>query len=423
MAITTITSTKNGKGSIDYVLKGRKEDKKTPEERALAIRGHNLDPTRAAEQMAAVWRNFGKDDGNTIQTYRIIQSFRETDFDKDNYLDIEKANEIGLALAEKLYPTRQALVVTQADGKGKKVHNHIIVNSVEPVTGKSLRGIETSWGKTISKANDEVIKEHEIKALERGTLRDIAYSRTEHSLIDSKKTVIWKDIIRDAVEDSISDKNVTSIDDLKEKLKNDYDIDLKLRGKTITYAGTFNTSKDEENPKFVERKVRATKLGNHYTLEGLNHGFRENEKQRQRETTNKLRTIERIEPTTKDSAAVQLGKSGARKIDEGESFNVGAKSNRRSTRDDKSKSKSVDERSTTTSTIKSTNNDTSAIVAERIRAIQERKQQLEAEKEQRELERIEQQNQRIEQERRRAEQARIREQNRRQRRGQDGPSL
>ena len=422
MAITTITSTKNGKGSIDYVLKGRTEDKKNPEERTLAVRGHNLDPSRAAEQMAAVWRNFGKDDGNTIQTYRIIQSFRESDFHKDNYEDIEKANEIGLALAEKLYPNRQALIVTQADGEGGKVHNHIIVNSVEPVAGKSLRGIETSWEKTISKANDDILKEYEIKALERDTLRDVAYSRSELSII-TDKTASWKDTIRDAVEDSISDKNITSIDDLKEKLKDDYDIDLKLRGKTITYAGTFNTSKDEENPKFVERKVRATKLGNNYTLEGLNHGFRENEKQRQRETTNKLSTIERIEPTTKDSAAVQLGKSDARKIDEGESFTVGAKSNRRSTRDDKSKSKSVDERSTTTSTIKSTNNDTSTIVAERIRAIQERKQQLEAEKEQRELERIEQQNQRIEQERRRAEQARIREQNRRQRRGQDGPSL
>lgn len=422
MAITTITSTKNGKGSIDYVLKGRTEDKKSPEERTLAVRGHNLDPSRAAEQMSAVWRNFGKDDGNTIQTYRIIQSFRKSDFNKENYEDIEKANEIGLALAEKLYPNRQALIVTQADGEGGKVHNHIIVNSVEPVAGKSLRGIETSWEKTISKANDEVLKEHKIKALERGTLRDVAYSRSELSII-TDKTVSWKDTIRDAVEDSISDKNITSMEDLKEKLKDDYDIELKLRGKTITYAGTFNTSKDEENPKFVERKVRATKLGNNYTLEGLNHGFRENEKQRQRETTNKLRTIERIEPTTKDSAAVQLGKADARKIDEGESFTVGAKSNRRSTRDDKSKSKSVDERSTTPSTIKSTNNDTSAIVAERIRAIQERKQQLEAEKEQRELERIEQQNQRIEQERRRAEQARIREQNRRQRRGQDGPSL
>lgn len=422
MAITTITSTKNGKGSIDYVLKGRTEDKKNPEERTLAVRGHNLDPSRAAEQMSAVWRNFGKDDGKTIQTYRIIQSFRESDFNKENYEDIEKANAIGLALAEKLYPNRQALIVTQADGEGGKVHNHIIVNSVEPVAGKSLRGIETSWEKNISKANDEVLKEHKIKALARGTLRDVAYSRSELSII-TDKTASWKDTIRDAVEDSISDKNITSIDDLKEKLKDDYDIELKLRGKTITYAGTFNTSKDEENPKFVERKVRATKLGNNYTLEGLNNGFRENEKQRQRETTNKLRTIERIEPTAKDSAAVQIGKSDARKIDEGESFTVGAKSNRRSTRDDKSKSKSVDERSTTPSTIKSTNNDTSAIVAERIRAIQERKQQLEAEKEQRELERIEQQNQRIEQERRRAEQARIREQNRRQRRGQDGPSL
>ena len=420
MAITTITSTKNGKGSIDYVLKGRTEDKKKPEERTLAVRGHNLDPSRAAEQMAAVWRNFGKDDGNTIQTYRIIQSFRESDFHKDNYEDIEKANEIGLALAEKLYPNRQALIVTQADGEGGKVHNHIIVNSVEPVAGKSLRGIETSWEKTISKANDDILKEYEIKALERDTLRDVAYSRSELSIIIDK-TASWKDTIRDAVEDSMSDIKVTSIDDLKEKLQSDYDIELKLRGKTITYSGTFNTSKDEENPKFIERKVRATKLGKNYGLEALEYGFRENEKQRK--TTSKLSTIERIETTRKDGAAVQLGKSNARKIDEGESFTVGAKSNSRSTRDDKSESKSVDERSTTASTNKSTNNDTSAIVAERIRALQERNQQLEAEQEQRKLEQIEQQNKRIEHERRRAEQTRISKQNRSNRREQDGPSL
>lgn len=414
MAITTITSTKNGKGSIDYVLKGRTEDKKNPAERTLSMRGHNLDPTRAAEQMSAVWRNFRKDDGKTIQTYRIIQSFRETDFDKDNYLDIEKANEIGLALAEKLYPTRQALIVTQADGRGGKVHNHIIVNSVDPITGKSMRGAETSWEKTISKANDEVLQAHNIKTIQHDKLRNLVYTKAEEMLIDSKKTVAWKDIIRDAVEDSISDENVTSIDDLKEKLKDDYDIELKLRGKTITYSGTFNTSKDEENPKFVERKVRATKLGNNYTLEGLKHGLRTYEEQRER--TSKLSTIERIEAVQQDSAAVQLGKSDARKIDEGESFTVGAKSNNRHTRDDKSESKSDESNITKSSKSKSTINDTSAIIAERIRAIQERKQQLEAEEEQRELERIEQQNKRI-------EQARIREQNRSKRRGQDGPSL
>ena len=416
MAITTITSTKNGKGSIDYVLKGRTEDKKNPEERTLAVRGHNLDPSRAAEQMAAVWRNFGKDDGKTIQTYRIIQSFRESDFHKENDEDIEKANEIGLALAEKLYPNRQALIVTQTDGDGGKVHNHIIVNSVEPVAGKSLRGIETSWEKTISKANDEVLKEHKINALKRGTLRDVAYSRSELSII-ADKTASWKDTIRDAVEDSMKDTNVTSIDDLKEKLQSDYDIELKLRGKTITYAGTFNTSKDEENPKLVERKVRALKLGKNYTLEGLDNGFRENEITR--ETTEKLSKIERIEPTKKHSESVQNGKSNANE----DSFIVGSKGNTRHTRDDKSESTSVDERSTTASTNKSTTNDTNAIVAERIRAIQERKQQLEAEQEQRELEQIERQNKRIEQERRRAEQARINKQNCSKRRGQDGPSL
>ena len=420
MAITTITSTKNGKGSIDYVLKGRTEDNKNPAERSLAVRGHNLDPTRAKEQMSAVWRNFGKDDGNTIQTYRIIQSFRETDFNKDNYEDIEKANEIGLALAEKLYPNRQALIVTQADGDGGKVHNHIIVNSVEPVTGKSLRGAETSWEKTISKANDEVLKEHEIKTLERDTLRDIAYSQSELSII-TDKTKSWKNTIRDAVEDSISDNRITSIDDLKDMLENDYDIQLTLRGKTITYSGTFNTSKDEENPKFVERKVRATKLGKNYTLEGLTHAFRENQIERESEFERalKLSRIKAIEPI-RNVAAEKFDQSDEGRIGELEGSDIEFKSTHRHNVTDKSESRSDESSTTRTNTNKSTLAETNAEVTKHLRAIQEQKRKLREQEEQRELERIEQQNQRAERERKDAERASIRKQNRQKRSRDNG---
>jgi hypothetical protein len=45
---------------------------------------------------------------------------------------------LGRALAEDRFPRRQVLVVTQRDGKTGCLHNHIVVNSVETRTGKSL---------------------------------------------------------------------------------------------------------------------------------------------------------------------------------------------------------------------------------------------------------------------------------------------
>ena len=166
MAVTTITPSKNGRSTLEYALG---KDIKDKDGIVLLTQGHNIDPTRAIEQMSAVWKNFFKDDGDIIQTYRIMQSFRESDLDVDNPHDIFKANDIGLALASSIYPTRQVLIVTKTDENRKRLYNQIIVNSIEPIRGKSLRGFETSWNHTVSKANDKVLKLFNIQSLEEGT--------------------------------------------------------------------------------------------------------------------------------------------------------------------------------------------------------------------------------------------------------------
>lgn len=278
MAVTTITPSKNGRSTLKYALG---KDIKDKDGIVLLTQGHNIDPTRAIEQMSAVWKNFFKDDGDIIQTYRIMQSFRESDLDVDNPHDIFKANDIGLALASSIYPTRQVLIVTKTDENRKRLYNQIIVNSIEPIRGKSLRGFETSWTHTVSKANDKVLKLFNIQSLEEGTLRDVAYTPSESALI-AKGESSWKATIRNAIDEILLDSSISTIDTLQKLLKEKHNIELILRGKTITYKFSFDTYDVDDQPTknplnedvsatitSTERKVRANKLGALYTLEGI----------------------------------------------------------------------------------------------------------------------------------------------------------
>lgn len=278
MAVTTITPSKNGRSTLKYALG---KDIKDKDGIVLLTQGHNIDPTRAIEQMSAVWKNFFKDDGDIIQTYRIMQSFRESDLDVDNPHDIFKANDIGLALASSIYPTRQVLIVTKTDENRKRLYNQIIVNSIEPIRGKSLRGFETSWNHTVSKANDKVLKLFNIQSLEEGTLRDVAYTPSESALI-AKGESSWKATIRNAIDEILLDSSISTIDTLQKLLKEKHNIELILRGKTITYKISFDTYDVDDQPTknplnedvsatitITERKVRANKLGALYTLEGI----------------------------------------------------------------------------------------------------------------------------------------------------------
>src|SRR5690625_5366196 len=62
---------------------------------------------------------FSKNDG--IQAHHVIQSF------KPDEVTPEKANQVGLELAEKLAPGHEVAVYTHDDTD--HIHNHIVINS------------------------------------------------------------------------------------------------------------------------------------------------------------------------------------------------------------------------------------------------------------------------------------------------------
>lgn len=235
MATTRVTNTKSGKAAIKYAFEEKLGVKAG--DRVLAAGGSNLDVSYAMQQMRHVWKAHGKDDGKTVQMYRIIQSFGLDELDPKNPEDIAKANEIGLALAAELYPDRQALVVTQADGKGKKgvgdekggkLHNHILVNSVSFVDGKSLRGDDKEHS-TISAKSDEIIQRYGMNPV------DTEASRNRRTLSEKQMAAagmyVWKDDLRNRIVAGLESEEITDRDSFVQHMKDEHEVEVSYRGK------------------------------------------------------------------------------------------------------------------------------------------------------------------------------------------------
>ena len=91
------------------------------------VSGINCSPATARDEMLAVKKRFGKENGTVA--YHGYQSFAPGEATP------ELAHEIGLALAKKLWGEKyQVLVATHLD-KAHHLHNHFVVNTVSFVDG------------------------------------------------------------------------------------------------------------------------------------------------------------------------------------------------------------------------------------------------------------------------------------------------
>lgn len=94
------------------------------------VKGINIDPANAREQMLQVKRKYGKEDGTLA--YHGYQSFAEGE------VTPEQAHQIGIELATELWGDRyQVLVCTHLD-KASHIHNHFLINTVSFVDGKKF---------------------------------------------------------------------------------------------------------------------------------------------------------------------------------------------------------------------------------------------------------------------------------------------
>jgi len=235
MATIQRSTTKSGSRLINYVKN---------EEKATVKSGHNLDIERAKEQMELTRHLYSKNDG--IQAHHVVQSF------KPDEITPEKANEIGLELAEKIAKEHEVAVYTHNDRD--HIHNHIVINSINLDTGNKYQTGGKKGLYEIREKSDEICLEHDLSIVQNYNA-SIRYTLAEKELLEKGQSS-WKDEIRQAI--NYERDNATSFDDLKARLKQNYDIDTKLRGKTLSY-------KHPDQQKYV----RSKKLGHDYEKEAL----------------------------------------------------------------------------------------------------------------------------------------------------------
>lgn len=345
MGTIKLNSVKSSSRSINYA-----------EKRAVVKSALNCEVNYAKTQFKQIRMLFKKDNG--VQAHTVIQSFAPGE------VTPEKANQLGLELAQSIAKNHQVVVYTHADTE--HIHNHIIINSVNKENGKKFVNQRKTIYET-REANDEICKNHGLSVIEEKTGK-VRYKLAEQAILE-KSQISWKEEIREAVENSLNSKNVSSLADLYNELAEKYQINLNLRGETITYESTF---------KGTSKKVRAGKLGHLYTKEGIvNELERQAEEQRKQQQLAKLNSIK---PVTIEVAAND-DRDGHDFYDDGSAI---IKSTNRTNSISEPKSTEDYAVSQSTSNATKTDDATNIAIANAINDIQKRKSEKEREREQHE---------------------------------------
>ena len=216
------------------------------EPRATVKSGLNCDVNYAKTQMKATRMIYGKDD--KVQAHTLIQSF------KPGEVTPEQANKLGYKLAEKVADGHQVAIYTHTDKD--HIHNHLVINSVNLDTGLKFQAHGQKAIQEVKDANDQICLENGLTIPEEPA--KVRYTTAEKSLLEKGKSS-WKDEIREKVDFAAA--HTSNFKDFSALLTKN-GVDVKLRGKTITYTHL------NEN-----KKVRASKLGLDYEKETIFNGF------------------------------------------------------------------------------------------------------------------------------------------------------
>lgn len=290
MSTTSISVTKNLAGSINYVLYGTGEKKKQNENngttRAVAV------SCSVKGGVKAFWKlgNDIKRKNSKIKNvgYNIIQSFNDKQFNYTNKKDARIVNGLGVELAHRLFPNSPVLVVTHNDGKGHKLHNHILVLNYDMQTQHAIRKNRSI--KAVRAVNDKLMREN--------ALNTVTYGRNFDKEVNNQFDLLLIANLRDA------QKSSTDFNDFLNRLKA-RGIKVSMKGHDSTKKGLVysmmdmtakrknkKTGKVESHPR--PRRRKASRLGKEFTFDVLQTQFILNRKKKEHDRQIHLQEIQKM---------------------------------------------------------------------------------------------------------------------------------
>ena len=179
---------------IDYAVNSDKTQtsKESAEAMQQFVSGVNCHPATARDEMIAVKKRFGKEDGTVA--YHGYQSFAPGEATP------EIAHEIGIRLAQQLWGEKYQVIVATHLDKANHLHNHFVVNTVSFVDGIKYHRTEKDYYE-MQKASDALCREYGLSVIEnpqRGKSKQYGEWRAEQ---EGRPT--WRGIIRKEIDEII----------------------------------------------------------------------------------------------------------------------------------------------------------------------------------------------------------------------------
>lgn len=224
------------------------------------VTGINCTSSIAREEMMAVKRRFGKEDGTIA--YHGYQSFAPGEATP------ELAHEIGIKLAERLWGDRyQVLVATHLD-KEHHLHSHFIVNTVSFIDGKKYYRSAKDYH-DMQMASDDLCREYGLSVIDAPRGKGKHYSEWQAEQ-DGKPTL--RNMIRADIDRAIL-ASTTERGFLKVMKEMGYEFKTHTKyGETLKYPAI--------KPPDAKSYFRLYKLGNGYSLEEIGERILENQYKR-----------------------------------------------------------------------------------------------------------------------------------------------
>ncbi len=154
-------------------------------EQQYYVSGWNCSPGIARKEMQMIKRRYGKEDG--ILAFHAYQSF------KPGEVTPEIAHEIGMKLAQELWPDHQVIIATHVDKD--HVHNHFVLNSVG-LLGKKFNACKASY-REMRAASDRLCREYGLSVIEpksTNTTKHYSEWAAEHAGEPTYRSIIREDM-------------------------------------------------------------------------------------------------------------------------------------------------------------------------------------------------------------------------------------
>lgn len=208
---------------------------------------------------------FGKrDNKRTNLAFKMSLSFSPDDNDKLTY---EEVFNIAKEFAEKFFDGYQVMFAVHTDKPHK--HVHFLVGNCHIETGKAYRRSQKDLQTMCEFFGEQCMKRGLTNSVRKDYYNDNPDRDKEtfaEKQMKAKGKETFKDELREVIRIECADPNNKTLEDVVNALMKHYHVECRVKGNTISYRHPNFTDK---SGKLVS--VRGSKLGDKYTVKGINY--------------------------------------------------------------------------------------------------------------------------------------------------------